>query len=359
MYFKRNAMIRHRFMIGLVLTLTFVFFSITVSAKQPRAVPSNDNIAGAIAIKIGKNYTVPDIEGATNEINEPVASCRTNSAIPHSVWFKINVPIASTFSLSTFGTLLARTDSHSMDTVVAIHEQTGPGTYVERACNDDLNGNHANLVFSAVANTTYYVTIGTYSSSPLLPESTLKLTTRMLSTAIFLPDQGFEGTLAGDNWTLKNGADDMIVCGNPTYNAHNGSCAFRFTGTPGAITKLSRTLTFPAYFKPRKNAVIAASFMTRVMDTAALSNTKVKLIVKYKDGTPQTVSKLNMNGTTEWDFYSSRSRYVFLASPKVASIKLLFKFGESSGTLMVDGFSYFYAADISTRGLLPVPPAAQ
>ena len=47
------------------------------------------------------------------------------------------------------------------------------------------------------------------------------------------------------------------------------------------------------------------------------------------------------------------------AALEVASVRLLFKYGESSGTLMLDAVGYFYIADIATRGLLPVPPSAE
>ena len=224
---------------------------------------------------------------------------------------------------------------------------------------DDLNGASANTVFEATANVNYYVAVGTYSTAALLPESILKLTTRILHTGVFAPSQNFEATLEAESWTLKNGTDDQIVCGDGTYPSWIGSCAFRFVGTPGVTTSLSQTLAFPSFFKPRKNAALTAAFVLRVIDAAALENTKIKLIVRYKDGTPPTVRKINLNGMAASGVYANRSVYAFLASPKVASVRLLFRYGESSGTLMLDAVGYFYIADIATRGLLPVPPSAE
>lgn len=346
---------------SLFILLAVMLTSLAVSAQQPRTAPSNDNFINATTIKPGKNYTVPEIEEATNEGGEPIAACKANEVIPHSVWFTFNVPVASTISLSTFGSFLARADTESIDTILAIYELTGPGAVTQRACVDDLNGAYANTVFTAVANVNYYVAAGTYSTAALLPESTLKLTTRILQTGVFAPTQSFEGTLEAESWTLKNGTDDQIVCSDPTYPALTSLCAFRFSGTPGVTTKLSQTRAFPSFFKPRKNANLAAAFVLRVTDAAALENTKVKLIVTYKDGTPPTVRKVSLNGMAASAIYANRSVYSTLASPKVASVKLLFKYGESSGTLLLDAVGYFYVVDTATRGLLPVPvpPAAE
>src|SRR5687768_12229854 len=99
-------MTRKPFFAFLIVTLTVILPSLSASAQQVRAVPTNDNAASARTIKIGRTYFTPDIGAATNEIDEPVASCNGAAAIPNSVWFTFTLEEDATISLSTFGTAL-------------------------------------------------------------------------------------------------------------------------------------------------------------------------------------------------------------------------------------------------------------
>jgi hypothetical protein len=351
---------RSSFSALLAVALVFILSSITASAQQPRAVPPNDSFTSPTAIQIGKKYSVSDIAGATNEINEPVASCRIGmSVIPHSVWFAVNLPENSRVYLSTFGTLLVTPNYHSINTVLAIYEQTDPGVFAERACSDDTNGLSAAVTFTATAGVTYYIVAGSYSDDSMLPESTLKLTTRMITTNILLPNHSFETPVNGTDWTLKNGGDDQPICSDASYPVISGSCAFRFTGTPDMMTKLSQTLPFPPAFAPRKNAFLTSFFYFRVMDTAALGTAKIKFIINYSDGTPPSIRTINLTGLAAMPVYDFRQFTHTLKSSKVASIKFVIKFGSPTGTLLVDYVRFRYDADAMTRagGLLPVPQA--
>jgi len=354
---------RSSFSGSLVVALTLIFSSIGVSAQQPRAVPPNDNLIAATALQVGKSHTVLDIGAATNEASEPVASCRGGAVIPHTVWFTVTQPISSVISLSTFGSLMFTPQVHTMDTMLAVYELTGPGAFTEVACNDDTNGTTAaQLVFTATSGKTYYIAAGTFSTTAFFPESTLKLTSRMLSTTIFPLNYDFETPITDPGWKLKNADDDHIECSNPSYASMVGLCAFRFIGAPGITTKLVQTLPFPTSFTPRKNAFLSGLFYFRVLDTAALTNTKAKFIVSYSDGTPRSVLTLNLAGAA-LPGYDVRLFSLQLKSSKIASVKIVFKFGEPAGTLLVDFVQYYYAADPGTRtsGLLavPVPPAAK
>jgi hypothetical protein len=354
-YMKRRSLF-----ILLAVALGLMLSSLAVSAQQPRAVPPNDSFTSATAIKIGKNYQVPDIGAATNQAGEPVAICRENEVIPHSVWFTFNVPVPSTIALSTFGTVLMTPEANSFNTVIAIYEQTSPGVFSWRACSDGANGISAGqLVFNAGSGTTYYIVAGTYSSESLLPESTLKLNTRMLATDLLLPNTSFETPINGTDWKLKNDDDDQIVCSDAMYPAPFGLCAFRFTGTPGITTKLTQTIAFPA-FAPRKNALVSNRFYFCVMDTAAIGMAKARFIIFYSDGTSPSIKTVDLTGTVADPACTGRHFALALKSKKVASIKFDLKFGSSAGTLLLDYVSYFYTADQMTRtsGLLPVPQAA-
>lgn len=344
----------------LAIALTLILSSLPVNAQQPRAIPSNDNIVSAKVIKIGKNYPTPDISAATNEAGEPTATCRAGSVIPHTVWFTFTQPVSSYVSLSTFGSLLYTPKITSMDTMLAIYELTGPSTFTERACADDVNGiTAAQIVFFANAGKTYYIAAGTFGSGPYLPASTLKLNTRMLSTLVFPLNHDFEAPITNPGWKVKNGNDDQITCANAGYPALIGSCTFRFIGTPGVTTKLVQTLPFPTYFAPRKNALLSGTFYFRVMDTLSLGSTKIKYVVNYSDGTPPSIQTINLTGTAPLGAYDIIMTPIALKSGNVASIKLEVRFGASTGSMLFDYPSFFYGADPATRGsgLLPVPVA--
>lgn len=357
-------MTRKSFLAFLIVTLTIIFTSLAANAQQTRAVPPNDNIADAKELKPGKNYKTPDIGAATNEIDEPIASCygMGGSSIPNSVWFTLTLPEAALVSLSTFGSTFIHDQYNSIDTVLAVYELTAPDSYTEIECVDNANGSQsAQLIFEVDAGATYYIAAGSHNDADFLPVSMLKLSTRVLTTQIPLLNADFEDPITDPGWKVKNGDDDEIVCTDATYEAFSGDCAFRFTATAGTNTKLIQKVTFPTTFKARKNAIINANFFVEVLDTAALAgNTKVKLTVFYADGTPKTVRTLNLAGLTAPGNYQGIPIFDQLTSAKVSEVKFQTNFKEESGTLMLDGVSLFYLADPATRGasLLPVPPAA-
>ena len=355
-------MTRKPFFAFLTVTLTVILSSLTASAQQVRAVPTNDNVASARAMKIGKTYFTSDIGAATNEIDEPAASCyNSGAAIPNSVWFTVTPELSAVVSLSTFGSILIHDEYDSTDTVLAVYEFSAPDNYTEMACADFSNGiPAAQLVFEANGGTTYYIAAGTANNADFNPISTLKLTTRLLSAKIPLLNSSFEDPITDPGWTLRNEDTDGIICGDATYAALSGDCAFRFTGTAATTTKLKQTVAFPSEFKARKNALIMARFYVEVLDTAALTDTKVKLIISYTDGTPNTVRTLNLDGLAALGDYQVIEMYNLLRSAKVQGIKFQTNFGAAAGTLMLEAASFQYQAEPATRGsgLLPVPPAA-
>ena len=348
------------FSIFLAVVLVLIFSSITASAQQPRAVPPNDNIIGAKVIMLGKDYLVTDIGAATNEIGEPTATCSFAGLIPNSVWFSFSVPEFTRMYLSTVGTVLVSPADHDYYTVLAIFELTG-GVMTERACSSYQSETpFAQMEFAANPGTTYYLAAGTRFDIPYLPESTLKINTRVLRTMFEPPNSGFEAPISPDDWKLKNADNDAVVCADPAYPALDDSCAFKFTGTPGLTTKLVNSVPFPTTFLPRKNALLGTVIFFRVMDTAAIGDVKFKAVVSYADGTPPSVQTANLNGRAAMGSYSGRVFWNVLKSKKVASVKVEIKFASPTGTLMVDTFNFIYQADVVTRssGLLPVPPHA-
>jgi hypothetical protein len=337
---------------------------LSASAQQVRVVPSYDNAASAKAIKIGKTYFTPDIGAATNELDEPVASCYSGgAAIPNSVWFTFTLTHSATISLSTFGSALIHDEYDSTDTVLAVYAFTAPDNYTEEACADESNGiPSAQLVFEANGGVVYAIAAGTANNTDWNEISTLKLSTRMLAAKLPLLNSSFEDPITDPGWNLRNEDTDGIVCADATYAALSGDCAFKFTGTAAATTKLIQTMPFPTEFAARKNALIKARFYVEVLDAAALTDTKVKLIVTYRDGTPRTVRTLNLDGLAALGDYQVIEMYTLLNSAKVLAIRWQTNFGAASGTLMLEAVSLEYQADPATRGagLLPVPtPAAK
>jgi hypothetical protein len=122
-------------------------------------------------------------------------------------------------------------------------------------------------------------------------------------------------------------------------------------------------MAFPSTFAPRKNAFLSGGFYIRVLDTAAIGTTKVKIVITYSDGTPPNSQSVNLAGTAAAPSYAFRLITNALKSSKIASIKILVKFASSTGVLLVDNLYYYYEADPATRGSgllpVPVPPAAK
>lgn len=89
------------------------------------------------------------------------------------------------------------------------------------------------MSFGFVPEETYYIQLTTLTNVAYTPQSFYKLTSRI--TLLYFPPQNrsFETPLSPADWTLKNGSNDGIVCGDATYTSYEGNCAFKFTGSPG------------------------------------------------------------------------------------------------------------------------------
>src|SRR5690606_30879662 len=137
------------FVLFTVFTLILLLPSLTLIAQQPRAVPPNDNFITAKAIHIGKNYSVSDIGAATNQGGEPTTTCRSNTVIPHSVWYTFVPAVSSNVYLTTDGSAFYGQFASTGDTVLAVFELTGPGTFLEVTCNDDSGSTFSEVRFVA------------------------------------------------------------------------------------------------------------------------------------------------------------------------------------------------------------------
>lgn len=349
---------KHIVLMLIVLSISLLFVPAASAQAAPRAVPANDDFVNAKPIKIGKNYTVLDIGAATTDAGQPSLTSCGASAINNSVWFSIFLPSTSSVYLSTEGTSLIDPTSDSNDTVIAVFTGNTIGTLSQVACNDDAGSLFSELHVGLIANTTYYVMAGTFSSTNYDPSSVFKLNTRLKNTAIYFDNYDFELPLTPADWKVNNSTGDAPICGNVTYTAYVGSCAFRFVGNAGEASKLKQTLPLPSFFVPRKNGLLRFTLPLRVMD-AALGPAKVKFKVTYSDGTPPSILVVNLAGTAPMASYGGFTKNIYLASGNVAGVSIIVPFKSTVGTLLIDFVYFSYSATASTReGVLPAPVAA-
>lgn len=343
----------------IVLSISLLILPAASAQISPRAVPANNDFANAKPIKIGKNYTVTDIGAATIDASQPGLTSCGATTINHSVWFSIFLPTSSNIYLSTEGSFLAGPIADSNDTVIAVFLGNSIGTLAQVGCNDDAGSLFSELSVSLAPNTTYYVMAGTFSSAAFDPSSVLKLNTRMKNALMVFDNHSFELPLTAADWVVNNSTGDAEICGNVTYPAWTGACAFRFVGNGGEASKLKQTLPFPSFFVPRKNGLLTFSLAYRAMD-ATLGSTKIKVKVIYSDGTPMSTRTVNLTGTAPMATYSVVTRNIYLVSDKVASVNITAPFKSTVGTLLLDFVYFTYTATASTRdGVLPVPLAAK
>lgn len=344
------------FVSAVLLILVMLLTSVVSAQDAPRVIPTNDNFVNAKPIKIGKNYSVPDIEGATVEAGQPaVTPCGAATIIYHSVWFSFYLSESSFVNFSTEGTFFSSGTYEMPDTVIAVFTGPSLGLLTQVACVDDLDNLLSELTLYVGPGTTYFVMVGSYSSQPLDASSTLKLNTRMKNTLIQFNNESFEAPLAPGDWKVKNGTGDDRVCGSVQYPPWIGVCAFRFMSGPSESSKLKQVLPFPGEFAPRKNGVLILTFLHAVVD-APLGPAKLTFKVAYTDGTPTSKRTFDLTGTNPTPGYSSVTRSINLVSGKVASLTLEVSFKSTTGALMVDGpFVYYFATSGVRDGVLPPP----
>ena len=109
--------------------------------------PANDNFASAAPIGIG-SFTGSNI-GATAEENEPISA--GTSAPINSVWWVWTADRSETVEFNTFGS--------NFDTLLAVYTGSSLDSLQLVTSNDDKDGLQSQVLFDAVAGTTYYIAI--------------------------------------------------------------------------------------------------------------------------------------------------------------------------------------------------------
>lgn len=340
--------------------LFVLFLGLTSAAQSPRVIPSNDNFANAITLVPGKGYSVSDIGAATNEGGEPGVSCGPGT-IYNSVWYKIAPADEIELYLSTAGTQLYHPSGDSIDTVFAVFQGADLGSLTESECADDQGSLFSELFLTLNSPTPIYIAVGTYDNTDFLSPSVLKFTTRVTDIRFDIVNNGFETPVVAP-WKIKNGTADDRICSNPSYPSYAGVCAFRFVGDPtGTTAKLVQVIPVSTAVQYRKNAAVMFYWKHRALDEPEIDGTKVILTALYSDGTLPTKRTFRLDNVASQASYTEDQTFVYLASSKLSSIKIEFRFNSSVGSMLFDDFELAYNATANTRdaGVLPLPAAAK
>ena len=97
------------------------------------------------------------VQGAQAQDSNPVNSCKP---VGRTVWFKLRRGSETSITADTRG---STAEGNDYDMVLAVYERRGSGVdgLVEVDCNDDAASFQSKLTFTAKANTTYYLLVGT------------------------------------------------------------------------------------------------------------------------------------------------------------------------------------------------------
>lgn len=149
-------------------------------------------------------------------------------------------------------------------------------------------------------------------------------------------------------WNVKNATGDKVKC--KPEKARSGNCAFMFKGGAGENSSLQQTIT-PLLGRETAAIFTAGDILNLSMFVNGKGSTqgKVKLKVKYADGTP--ADKLTANLPTT-GAYEPITDTLTLTGSNVSSIKLQIKHQSASGKTFIDDVILTHSTGAA---LLPLP----
>jgi subtilisin-like proprotein convertase family protein len=151
-------------------------------------------------------------------------------------------------------------------------------------------------------------------------------------------------------WVVKNSTGDKVVCnkpGKPPF-ANSGNCAFRFKGNPGEASVLNQNLNLSG-LSPQVGDVIDVLMF---MNVPVSSIGKIKMVVKYGDGTP--ASKLTGAPLlTEGYIAYGGDITGGLASSNVAKMKFAINNRSTAGKIYFDDISVLHISSGTALVALP------
>src|SRR5215211_1358939 len=150
---------RMLFPVLLVLLAWGTLPNVTLAAPLP--LPSNDLYANNELLSSGYSKNPPysqAIDGSTVSGSDPAMTCLASSHnYVNTVWFRYH-GINSRVTISTIGS--------EYDTVIGVYTGS-PGSFVQRACNDNASSTlQSSVNFNMTFPTTYYIMVANKGSTP-------------------------------------------------------------------------------------------------------------------------------------------------------------------------------------------------
>jgi subtilisin family serine protease len=171
-----------------------------------RQAPPNDAFANAIVLASGGDTVAGANIYATSQNLEPEA-CDAGGG--KTVWWRWTAPQNQITTLSTFGS--------NFDTVLAVYTGNSVGALTPVICNDDVPGGvySSEVIFPAVANTTYHIAVDGYAGDEGLIALTLAETppTSNDDFADRAPITGINRTVRGSNFGATREGAEPFHCG--------------------------------------------------------------------------------------------------------------------------------------------------
>jgi hypothetical protein len=151
-----------RLVVALTLLLGLTALSVPIAPSVVARAPGNDKFGNAKNIGSLPYHKSENTRKARTQDSDPVPSCQNAG---RTVWFKLERESDTAIIADTIGSKNDKVGDY--DTVLVAYEQTGSGVgdLVEVACNDDIPLSHeSQITFTANANTTYYLMVGSCCS---------------------------------------------------------------------------------------------------------------------------------------------------------------------------------------------------
>jgi hypothetical protein len=142
-------------------------------------------------------------------------------------------------------------------------------------------------------------------------------------------------------WTIKNGTGDKRKCSEDTDSdgipdkivAHSGECAFQFKGSAGERSKLQQTVDLTTLPLTQSSVLQVRAYVK----APGTPNAKLKLRIKYSDGTDTRKTVLEINAPT--GIYTLLTADLGFASLALDNARVSFDNRAASGKLWIDDAS--------------------
>jgi hypothetical protein len=164
-------------------------------------------------------------------------------------------------------------------------------------------------------------------------------------------ENDFNADKVPDDWTYAtNLANDRIKCNTETKTfAHTGECAFMFRGSVGENSRLTQTVDLTGLEFIAGDQLDLSLFSNA---SNALTTGKVKLRVRYNDGTATGKLNITLDPTTGYAFDNG---ILTLASGNVDRIKLTIQNASPAGKVYVDDVRLGWILIIRRGEVIPLP----